>query len=414
MSNELLIPGPLTADIFATDQNALALVGDVEKRVQDLAAPLDVETSDGRKEIASLAYRVARSKTAVEDLRKAHTADLVKKKREIDALGGVIWDRLEALQKKVRQPLTDWEDAEEHRRQAHDDAITAVTNLGAFASEPTTMGITGRLVQLEPFRTRNWEECAERAKEAIERTCVALAAALHIATKREEERAELERLRAADKARQEKEAAETAAAAAAKAEAARIAREEQIAKEAAAAAERRAREAEEQRVALEAQNEARRKSAHEAALTTVRAALVGLPVAPLAAVINAKLGALDHLAKRDWQEFKGEAEAAISASKIALEELLREAEARIQAQRDAAAQAAANRARQEEQERAAQAEAAQRAEQAAREADVQNRRAKNREVAAALVDYCGLEPPIAQGVVSAIARSAIPHVKIEY
>ena len=73
----------------------------------------------------------------------------------------------EALQKEVRKPLTDWEDAEKARVKGHEDALDA---LGVWAAETemypgtlTTAIIRQRIEKVEGL-TRNWEEFEVRAE----------------------------------------------------------------------------------------------------------------------------------------------------------------------------------------------------------------------------------------------------------
>jgi hypothetical protein len=75
----------------------------------------DAETVEGRKHITSLAYKVARSKTTIDDLGKAFVAEQKSAIAEIDAVRRVARDFLDLLKVKVRAPLTAWEDAEEER-----------------------------------------------------------------------------------------------------------------------------------------------------------------------------------------------------------------------------------------------------------------------------------------------------------
>jgi hypothetical protein len=72
----------------------------------------DVETPDGRKQITSLAYKVARSKTAIDNLGKDFVAAKKAETAEIDAVRKTSREFLDDLKATVRQPLTDWEGAD--------------------------------------------------------------------------------------------------------------------------------------------------------------------------------------------------------------------------------------------------------------------------------------------------------------
>jgi len=89
------------------------LVSGIEAEVSSLA--FDVTTAKGRKEIASMAYKVAQSKVALDNLGKELVADWKAKAALVDADRKMLRDRLDALKDKVRLPLTEWEEAEAAR-----------------------------------------------------------------------------------------------------------------------------------------------------------------------------------------------------------------------------------------------------------------------------------------------------------
>ena len=74
----------------------------------------ETTTAKGRNEIASLAHKVAKSKTLLDKMGKALADDLNSKLKPINAERKQARDQLDALKISVRQPLTDWE-AEQKR-----------------------------------------------------------------------------------------------------------------------------------------------------------------------------------------------------------------------------------------------------------------------------------------------------------
>lgn len=75
----------------------------------------DLSTEASRKKIAALAYKVARTKTAIDDAGAELKAEALKKSQIIDAGRKEIRDRLDEMKARVRKPLTDWEEAEAAR-----------------------------------------------------------------------------------------------------------------------------------------------------------------------------------------------------------------------------------------------------------------------------------------------------------
>ena len=92
-------------------------VEDIIKAIEDEVSGLvfDVTTPRGRKDIASLAYKVSQSKTALDALGKGLVAEWKNKSKAVDDERKTVRDRLDALRDKIRQPLTEWE-AEEAAR----------------------------------------------------------------------------------------------------------------------------------------------------------------------------------------------------------------------------------------------------------------------------------------------------------
>lgn len=242
----------------------------------------DVSSRKGREAIASMAYKVARSKTALDDAGKALVAELKEVPKKIDAERKRMRETLEAWQEEVRRPLNEWqaaEDARVDRHQAVIDHIKAVNTDGLSAS------MIGAMIQdLDSCEIgaelEEYEAEAHRAKAA---SLITLRAVLIAQEKIEADEAELARLRAeaedraqkdrdAEIARQAAERATREAAAQAQAERDAAAQREQALKDQAAQAQRQAEQdrlsaeaaAERQRLQLEFQAEQARSQAAQA------------------------------------------------------------------------------------------------------------------------------------------------------
>lgn len=96
-----------TSDAMTKTLNAIK--EEVDSFVPDLSTPTS------RKEIASLAYKVAQSKTVLDNAGKTLTADWAAKKKLVDASRAEARKFLEDLKEKVRRPLTEWEDEQKRK-----------------------------------------------------------------------------------------------------------------------------------------------------------------------------------------------------------------------------------------------------------------------------------------------------------
>ena len=72
----------------------------------------DTSTDKGRKEIATNAHKVAKSKVLLDTLGKQLADDLNAQLKPINAERRLARDTLDDLKREVRQPLTDWEQAQ--------------------------------------------------------------------------------------------------------------------------------------------------------------------------------------------------------------------------------------------------------------------------------------------------------------
>lgn len=86
------------------------LLEEIEAKARSFVA--DASTTKGRKEIASMAFAVARTKTALDDAGKNLVAERKKVIGLVDAERKKARDRLDALRDEVRRPLDEWEQAE--------------------------------------------------------------------------------------------------------------------------------------------------------------------------------------------------------------------------------------------------------------------------------------------------------------
>jgi hypothetical protein len=216
------------------------------------ALDADVSTDKGRKAIASMAYKVARTKTAIDEAGKKLNEDARARINAIDESRREIRKQLDDLKDEVRRPLTEWEEAEAQRVEQAQAELTRVREMGRVDYSDTSESVKSRLNELEAISLDHalHGETFGLAEAARTDALASLQSALERLTREEQERAELERLRAEaaereriEAERREAEEAERRRAEAEKAEQERIAALQREAEERAKAeAEKKARE----------------------------------------------------------------------------------------------------------------------------------------------------------------------------
>lgn len=346
------------AEVFAPG-GVEKLLADVETKARALNGEIDASCEGGRDAVKSLAYKVARSKTALDDLGKVFVADLKKATAGVDADRRTLRDRLDALRDEIRKPVDEWEAAERVRIDNHVAAIEALVALGQFpaGTEPTVQEIDDRLNAVEMVRGWDWQEFSERAEQLLVKVPAALATLREAALKRDTERAELERLRKAEAERQERD---------------RLAEEARL------------RDEREKQIAEDARRGAQERADQEAR-EAANAAAEGMA--------RAERERLDAIARADQAEANA-----------------KEAATRAEAEKQRAIEADRKRIADEQ----AAAAAAEAVATRAREADTKHRANINRGVVAALMGAASLTEEQAKAVVKAIATGKIANVKINY
>ena len=376
-----------------------AILEKLEAEVRASAKDLDISTPKGRKEVASLAYKVARSKTALDDMGKELGADFKAKAAAIDADRRTVRDRLDKLRDEVRKPLDDFEAAEAARIKAHEDGIAEFSRGFDISARATTAEIEARLAEVQAMATGHFQEFTKRAEAAKADAVAKLEAMLEESRRLDAERAELERLRqeAAERARQE--------------EAARIEREKQEA--AARAAEEARREAEE-KARWEAEEAERRAAAERERIEREAREKAEAAERERQRVERERVAAEERAAEAERLRLEAERYAKEAAEKAERERI--EAERRREEERKAEALRAQKQAEEAARLERERIEAQQRAEEEAarkREADKAHRASINRAALDAFV-AAGLSEGAARTAVEAIAKGNVPNVLISY
>lgn len=362
MSTELVVLQNITPlQVFSDQQTADALFEKIKQEAASVGT--DVSTEEGRAAIRSMAYKIARSKTALDEMGQSLTEDARKTIDAVNAERRRLKGKMEELQETVRKPLTEYEEREKQRVAEREGRIAEMSGLLTFLGHsdngphPLLPEIEQRLDRLRVLEQFDWQEFSDRAAKMAAEVNRQLTDHLEKRKKYDADQAELARLR-----REEEER---------KAEAER----KRIADEAAAKAkaDAEAKAAEDARIAQEKADREKREADQRAA---------------------------DEKARADKAE----------ADRIAAEEKhkadLKAAEEK--AQRDAEAAAQAERDRQAAEKKAEEDAAAKRA------ADLEHKRKINNEAVQALMTHAALDETQARAVVATIASGQVPNVSIKY
>lgn len=157
----------------------------------------DASTAAGRAAIKSMAHKVAKSKTALEEVGKALADEQKSIPKRIDATRKRIKDTLDLWRDEVRKPVDDWEAVEEARVNRHKSTLSSLDALAAPSPDITSATLKIQLAEVHAVSTG--DECEEYATEYVmakDRAIEALTAAITKREKFEAEQAELAALRA--------------------------------------------------------------------------------------------------------------------------------------------------------------------------------------------------------------------------
>lgn len=248
--------------VFTNNDQLDPLIEAIEKEARSLVP--DVTTKKGRDAIASMAHKVARSKTYIDNAGKDLVAELKALPKQIDESRRVVRERLDALKDEVRRPLTEWE-AEQERIKA-EEAMNALHVEALAMNEEFDRQLAARiesdhemaLLMNDAFDREQADKAAEAERQRIahEEEIKRLAAAA--AAREVEQRAQREREEAAHREAVLKAQAEQA-------ERDRIAAEQKAEadKQAAVEAERRKAQEEADRIRREAEQREQARLAEE-------------------------------------------------------------------------------------------------------------------------------------------------------
>lgn len=415
-STDLIIslPTAMTAATFTDDAEFEKLYSQVKEAV-DRHVP-DLTTKGGRDAIASTAYKVARTKTALVAQGKKLTEGWRDQTKKVNAACNAIEERLDKLRDDVRKPLTDWENAENARIDRHKENLDILLSFITVSPGHSSVDLKAMLETVEgTVVDASWDEFQDRGSFAKTDALAVLDQLIRVAEKREADAAELGRLRAAQAERDRADA---------------------------------------ERLELEAK-EAQRRDYVKRLIAHIKQCALGMidgkvyPYPILFHELEQKIVIDDYIGDLagDVEEARQEALKTLQAGFAADQERVKAeqkdaetkaaAEAAERAEREAAERVAnAERAAKEAQERAdreisaakaeterkAEAERlrivaeqeAEAAEQRRRDADKAHRKLVNNNIVTELVECSGITPEQAQAIVGHLVRGLVPNVTLKY
>ncbi|MGN5960514.1 hypothetical protein ACP6M6_07265 [Klebsiella oxytoca] len=159
--------------VFTSNDQLDPLIEAIEKEARSLVP--DVTTKKGRDAIASMAHKVARSKTYIDNAGKDLVAELKALPKQIDESRRVVRERLDALKDEVRRPLTEWEaeqeriKAEEAMNEMHAEALAMNEEFDRQLAARIESDLEMALLMNDAFDREQAEKKAEAKRQRIAR-----------------------------------------------------------------------------------------------------------------------------------------------------------------------------------------------------------------------------------------------------
>jgi hypothetical protein len=126
MNDLITIEQSTALTVFTKPDGLKGILDQIADEARSVA--LDVSTAKGRKEVASVAYKIARSKTYIDGVGKDLVAEMKELPKKVDASRKLARDFLDNLATEIRKPLDEWE-AEQARIEAEKKAAEAAEAL---------------------------------------------------------------------------------------------------------------------------------------------------------------------------------------------------------------------------------------------------------------------------------------------
>lgn len=152
MSNELQVleqDSNVIVEAFKIEGGAQSLFDQIAAQARSVVP--DLSTDKKRKEVASLAAKVSKTKVAFDNHGKNLKEQYTVITNKIDADRKLFRDQCDALRDEIRQPLTDWENAEKERVAKHKAFVNEISMYASncIENQYTSSQVNGAIARLE-------------------------------------------------------------------------------------------------------------------------------------------------------------------------------------------------------------------------------------------------------------------------
>lgn len=156
----------------------------------------DINTSEGKQGIKSLAANIAKAKVAIDKAGKSKKDELSVDIKIIDGLRNLAKKELQELQDEIRAPLTELENAEKARKADLEKRLEWLSSFGNMTM--TSIELNNHIEEISelPITEAEWGEYRADASEAKDSTLIRLKSYYEQVKQQEDEKAELLKLRA--------------------------------------------------------------------------------------------------------------------------------------------------------------------------------------------------------------------------
>lgn len=182
---------------FSTDGGINSIIEQITTQAREKARNLDAETPKGRKELASIAYSVSKTKTWLDEQGKNFVSEAKSKIKVVDNERKAVRDQLDLLRDEIRKPVTDFEDAErkllENAKQIKNLCESLKTPTDEFGNLLSSAQIKTRLDSVNEIIIDDNQYQAE-LKDIVELTQLWLKNLLHSVDEQEKQAEEIKRI----------------------------------------------------------------------------------------------------------------------------------------------------------------------------------------------------------------------------